>query len=225
MWGNLVNAIDIIIGGAAGTLFNRSLPERFHTIVFQCMGLFVGVLGVSLALKMEKIVLCILSLLIGGLLGELLQLDAQMVKLGNWVKQRLKLKSKRFTEGFVASSLLYCVGAMAILGAIEEGTGNYPSILLTKSVMDGFSAIALSSAMGIGVAFSAFPVFIYQGAITLLAFLFGNLLDEGIIREISAIGGIMLVGLGINLLDIKQLKVVNLLPSLIIICLLWYVFA
>ena len=224
MWGNLVNAIAIIVGGLAGTFFNKSLPERFQSIVFQCMGLFVCVLGVSMALKMEEILLCILSLLTGGLLGELLQLDVQMVKLGDWVKRRLKLKNLRFTEGFVTSSLLYCVGTMSILGAIEEGTGGYPSLLFTKSVMDGFSSIALASALGIGVVFSAFPVLIYQGAITLLAFLFGNLLDAGTIREISAIGGVMLVGLGINLLEIKQLRVVNLLPALIVIGVLRYFF-
>jgi len=148
-----------------------------------------------------------------------------MVKVGDWVRQRLKLNNKRFTEGFVTASLLYCVGAMSILGAIEEGTGNAPSLLLTKAVMDGFSSIALASALGIGVVFSAFPVFIYQGAITLLAFLFGNLLDSGTIHEISAIGGVMLVGLGINLLGIKQLKVVNLLPALIVIGFLRYFFA
>ncbi len=224
MWGNLVNALAIIFGGLLGTLFNKGLSIRFQSIVFQGMGLFVGILGVSMALKMERMLLCVLSLLIGGLLGEWMQLDMQMVRLGNWVKRNLKLKSERFTEGFVTTSLLYCVGAMAILGAIEEGTGQYPTLLLTKAVMDGFSAIALAAALGVGVSFSSLPVFVYQGLLTLLAFFFGSLLDARIINEISALGGIMLVGLGINLLDLKQIKVVNLLPSLIIIIALMYIF-
>ena len=215
--GTLVNAIAIIIGGLIGTVFNRSLPQRYQTIIFQGMGLFIVALGISMSINMEHILICIFSLILGGLTGELLRLDKQVYALGEWVKRSIRVKSERFTEGFVSTSLIYCIGAMAILGAIEEGTGNFPTILLTKSVMDGFSAIAFSAALGIGVIFSALPVAIYQGVITLTVFLFANNIDIAIVNELSAVGGIMLVGIGVNLLEIKDIKVVNLLPALVFV--------
>jgi len=224
MWGTIVNAAAIIAGGLIGTLFNKSLPQRFQTIVFQIMGLSTIVIGIAMALKMKYMLFCILSLLIGGLLGELVRLDIQMDKLSGWVKARVKIKNERFSEGFISSSLLFCVGAMSILGSIEEGSGQYPTLLLTKSVMDGFTSIAFAAAFGVGVIFSAAPVLIYQGLLTLAVMVFGSLLDQSIINELSAVGGIMLIGLGISLLDIKQVKIVNLLPALIFVGLLVWLF-
>ena len=220
MLGNLVNVAAIIVGGLLGTVFNRSLPPRYQAIIFQGMGLFVVVLGVSMAIKMEHILVCVFSLLIGGITGEALKLDQQINVFGEWLKRSLKFKSEKFTNGFVSTSLIYCTGAMAVLGAIEEGTGSFPVILLTKSAMDGFSAIAFAAALGIGVIFSAIPVAIYQGTITLIAFLFADAFNMEIINELSAVGGILLVGLGINILEIKDIKVVNLLPSLVIVIIL-----
>lgn len=217
MWGTIVNATAIIAGGLIGTLFNKSLPQRFQSIVFQAMGLFTILLGVSMALKMEHMLFCVLSLLLGGLLGELLRLDILMDKLSGWIKRKVQIKNERFSEGFINTSLLFCVGAMAILGAIEEGSGQYPNLLLTKSVMDGFSAIAFASVFGVAVIFSSIPVFLYQAALTLLVVLFGSLLSESIINELSAVGGILLIGIGINLLEIKHIRVINLLPSLIFV--------
>jgi uncharacterized membrane protein YqgA involved in biofilm formation len=170
-----------------------------------------------MALKMEHMLLCVLSLLVGGLLGELFRLDVQLDKLSGWVKQKAKIKNERFSEGFISTSLLFCVGAMAILGSIEEGSGQHPNLLLTKSVMDGFSAVAFAAAFGVGVIFSSVPVLIYQGMLTLLVMQFGSLLSASIINELSAVGGVMLIGIGINLLDLKHIKVVNLLPALIFV--------
>jgi len=217
MWGTLVNATAIIIGGFLGTFFNRSLPQRYQAIIFQGMGLFIIALGVSMSIKMEHALISVFSLLLGGLAGELLRLDKQINTLGEWLKRSLRFKSERFTEGFVSASLIYCIGAMAVLGAIEEGTGNYPAILLTKSVMDGFSSVAFAAALGVGVVFSAAPVAIYQGAITLLVLLFADNIDIAIVTELTAVGGILLVGLGINVLEIKNIKVVNLLPALVFV--------
>ena len=224
MWGTLVNALAIIAGGAVGTLLNRNLPVRYHSIVFQAMGLFVIVLGISMAIKMQEMLLCVLALLLGGLLGEWLRLDKQSVRLGDWLKRKLRMKNERFSEGFVNTSLLYCIGAMAILGAIEEGSGLFPTLYLTKSVMDGFSAIAFGAAMGVGVLFSAGPVALYQGSLTGLVLLFGGLMDAAIINEVSALGGLLLVGLGIDLLKIQHIRVVNLLPALLVVIplLLWF---
>ncbi len=225
MWGTVVNAAAIIAGGIIGTFFNKSLPQRFQSIIFQAMGLCTIIIGISMALKMEYMLFCVLSLLVGGLLGELLRLDHQLDKLSSWIKRKVKIKNERFSEGFISTSLLFCVGAMAILGAVEEGSGHHPNLLLTKSVMDGFSSIAFAAAFGVGVIFSSVPVFIYQGTLTLLVILFGSLLSESVINELSAVGGVLLIGLGINLLDIKQIKVLNLLPSLIFVGILVWLFA
>ncbi|MDR0660342.1 MAG: DUF554 domain-containing protein [Prevotellaceae bacterium] len=225
MWGTIVNSAAIIAGGLIGTFFNKSLPKRFQTIVFQAMGLCTIVIGISMALKMDYMLFCVLSLLAGGLLGELLKLDAQIDKLSSRVKRIVKIKNDRFSEGFISTSLLFCVGAMAILGAVEEGSGQYPNLLLTKSVMDGFSSIAFGAAFGIAVIFSSIPVFIYQGLLTFLVILFGNLLSEAIINEVSAVGGVLLIGLGINLLEVVRIKIVNLLPALIFVGALVWLFA
>ena len=224
MFGTIVNTLTIIVGGFLGTVFNRTLQQRYQSIIFQGMGLFIVALGISMSIKMEHVLISVFSLILGGLAGEILKLDQQMNTLGEWLKRRLKFKSERFTEGFISASLIYCIGAMAVLGAIEEGTGSFPNILLTKSVMDGFSSIAFASALGIGVVFSAAPVAIYQGSITLVVFLFANNIDIAIVNELSAVGGILLVGLGINLLEIKNIKVVNLLPALVFVVVLMLIF-
>ena len=224
MLGTVVNTITIIVGGFIGTVFNKTLPQRYQAIIFQGIGLFILALGVSMAIKMEHILISVFSLLLGGLAGEFFKLDKQINTLGEWLKRILRFKSEKFTAGFVSTSLIYCIGAMAILGAIEEGTGNYPAILLTKSVMDGFSSIAFAAALGIGVIFSAASVAVYQGGITVMVFLFADNIDPAIVNELSAVGGILLVGLGINLLEIKDVKVVNLLPALVFVVLLMLVF-
>jgi len=224
MWGTLVNTAAIIAGAILGTVFNRSLPQRYLSIIFQGMGLFVVVLGVSMSIKMEHVLVSVFSLLLGGLTGELLKIDKQLNTFGEWLKRSFRFKNEKFTEGFVSASLIYCIGAMAVLGAIEEGTGNFPAILLTKSVMDGFSSIAFAAVLGIGVMFSSIPVAIYQGIITLIAFLFADTLNMAIVNELSAVGGILIIGLGINILEIKEIKVVNLLPALIFVIVLMLIF-
>ena len=224
MWGNLINTLAIIVGGLMGTVFHRTLPQRYHAIIFQGMGLFIVALGISMSIKMEHALVSVFSLIAGGLTGELLRIDEQLNTFGEWIKRTLKFKSEKFTGGFVSTSLIYCTGAMAVLGAIEEGTGNFPTILLTKAAMDGFSAIAFAAALGIGVIFSAAPVAIYQGTIVLITFLFADALNMDIVNELSAVGGIMIVGLGLNILEIKQIKVVNLLPALVYVIVLMMLF-
>ena len=224
MWGNLINAASIIVGGLIGTVFHRTLPQRYQAIIFQGMGLFIVALGISMSIKMEHVLISVFSLLLGGLTGELLKIDKQINTFGEWLKRSLKFKTEKFTNGFVSASLIFCTGAMAVLGAIEEGTGSFPTILLTKSAMDGFSSIAFAATFGIGVIFSAIPVFIYQGAIVLVAFLFADTVNMEIINELSAVGGMLIVGLGFNILEIKEIKVVNLLPSLIFVIVFMMIF-
>ena len=225
MWGTIVNTAAIIAGGTVGLFLNKNLPQRYQAIIFQALGLFTLVLGVSMALKMEQALLCILSLILGGITGELLNLEVRLERLSNRLKAKVKIGNERFTEGFITSTLLFCVGAMAIVGAVEEGSGNYPSIFLTKSVMDGFSSIALAAAMGVGVLFSSLIVFGYQAGLTALVIFFGNLLSSSIINEVAAVGGILIVGLGINLLKLANIKIVNLLPSIVIVGVMVWIFA
>ena len=224
MWGNLINAVAIIVGGLIGTVFHSALPQRYQAIIFQGMGLFIVVLGITMSIKMEHVLLSVFSLLLGGLTGEFLRLDKQLNAFGEWLRRSLKFKSGKFTKGFVSTSLIYCTGAMAVLGAIEEGTGKFPTILLAKSAMDGFSSIAFAAVLGIGVCFSSIPVVIYQGTIVLITFLFSDMFNMAIVNELSAVGGILIVGLGINILEIKEIKVVNMLPSLVFIIVLMIIF-
>jgi len=224
MTGTFINAGAILVGSIIGISIHSRLPERFTKIVFQGIGLFTLFLGVYMGLKTNNFFLIIISLVIGGILGELLHLDIKINQMGDFLKSRFKSENSKFSEGLVTSFLLFCMGSVTILGAIEEGLGGKPNLLLAKSVLDGASSIALAAAFGFGVAFSIIPLLIYQGGITLLAVYFGNFFSEPIINELTSVGGIILIGLGINILEIKQLKIINLLPSLVIIIILAYFF-
>ena len=225
MTGTLINVAAVIAGSAAGLLLNKKLPERYVSVVFQAIGLFTLFLGVKMALASEEILLLIFSLVLGSLTGEALKLNRKIERFSNYLKKRLKTGNERFSEGLISAFLLYCMGSMTILGAIEEGLGDEPRLLLAKSVMDGFSSIALASAMGIGVMFSAVPLLIYQGGITLFAEYFQEHATNIYINELSAVGGIMLLGLGLSILNIKNLNIVNMLPALIFSVILVYFFA
>ena len=224
MTGTLINAAAIIIGSIIGTSLNKKLPERFIKIVFQAIGLFTLFIGVFMALKTNNMFLMIISIVSGGIIGEWINIDKFINRFGNNMKSRLKSNNSKFSEGLVTAFLLFCMGSVTILGAIEEGLGGKPNLLLAKSVLDGISSIALAAALGFGVAFSVIPLLIYQGGLTLLAAYFGDYFAESIINELTGIGGLMLIGLGIHILEIKQLKILNMLPALIIIVVLVYFF-
>jgi len=181
-------------------------------------------LGISMSLKTTHIMHMIFALIIGSVIGELLRLDRLMERLGGFLKDRLSIGNEKFTEGLLTAFLLYCMGSLTILGAIEEGMGGSSQLLLIKSLMDGVSSIALASGLGIGVLFSAVPLLIYQGGITLLASGFGEFFPEVMVLELSAVGGILLIGLGINILELKKINVMNMLPALVmIVVLLWLI--
>lgn len=224
MTGTLINAAAIIVGGSIGLILHSRLPERFSKIVFQGLGLFTLFLGVSMALKTNEFLIMIFSVLIGSVAGEAMRLEDWVNRLSETIKEKLSLKGGRFTEGLVTAFLLFCVGSMTILGAIEEGLGDEPNLLLAKSVMDGFSSIALTAAMGIGVIFSIVPLIIYQGGLTLAASWAGDYFDIAVINELTALGGILLLGLGLKILEIKSIKVINMLPSLVIVVVLAWLF-
>ena len=188
------------------------------------MGIFTIFLGISMALKSTHILHMVMALITGALIGEALNLQQGMEHFGDWLKHKIKFKNDKFTDGLLTAFLLYCVGSMTIIGAIEEGLGNPPRLLLIKSLMDGVSSIALGSGLGIGVSFSVIPLFIFQGGLTLLAMFFGDFFPDVMITELTAVGGILLIGLGIDILEIKKIKVMNMLPALIMIILfIWLV--
>lgn len=217
MTGTLINVGTVLLGSTIGLLIHSRLPERYTKIMFQVFGLFTIFLGIKMALETNNIMVMIFSLLIGTLLGEWWNLEKGMDRLAGFIKRKVKSKNEKFSEGFVTAFLVFCMGSMTILGAIEEGLGDKPNLLLTKSLMDGFSSMALASALGIGVLFSVIPLLIYQGGLTLFAAYISDILSPEVVAELSAVGGILLVGLGFILLDIKKIRVMNMLPSLVIV--------
>lgn len=215
MTGTLINVVAVVIGSAAGLLLKSRLPEKVSNIVFQGIGLVTIFFGVAMAIRSQNWVVLILSVVSGAVVGQLLNLDDRMNRVGERLKKSLKISHQRFTEGMVTAFLLFCMGSLTVLGALEEGMNQNSELLIAKSVMDGFSSIALSAAMGIGVMFSVIPLLIYQGSITLFAGSLQHIISEPLLLEITASGGILLIGMGINILEIKKIPVLNLLPALV----------
>jgi uncharacterized protein len=222
--GTLINVAAVIVGGVLGLLFRSRLPERITHTFFQAIGLFTLFLGFSMSLKTNNPLLLVFSLIMGALVGTMLRLQERMESAGNQIQKRFKIKGGQFSEGMVTAFLMFCMGSMTILGAIEEGLGNEPKLLLIKSLMDGFSSIALVAALGVGVIFSVIPLLIYQGGLTLLAAWVGDAMSDMMIDELTATGGILLIGLGITILGIKKIEVLNLIPALLFIVPLVYFF-
>ena len=215
--GTLLNVITVAAGSAIGMVVGNRIPEKITKGVFQALGLFTLVLGVNMAIKGQMLMAIVFSLIIGTILGEWMSIESAVDGLSDKIKTRLKLENSKFSEGLLTAFLLYCIGSMTILGAIDEGMGKGSEILMTKAIMDGFSSIALASVFGLGVGMSVIPLFIFQGGITLLAYMLGDFIAPEVITELTAVGGILLVGLGINILEIKKIRIMNMLPSLIVI--------
>ncbi len=215
--GSVVNALAIVIGAVIGFLLHGRLPENMRRIVFQGLGLCVVVIGMQMALRGENFLPVALSVLMGGILGEYLRLEERFSALAGRLKALLRSGNARFVEGLVNASLIYCIGAMAILGSFDEGIRGDHSILFTKSLLDGFAAIALASTYGSGVPFAAVPVFLYQGTLTVFAGFFQPWFSEYLIAQLTATGGVLVLGIGINLLGVTTICLSSLLPSLAVI--------
>jgi uncharacterized protein len=214
MIGTLVNTGSVIVGSMIGLLLHARLPQRYTRVVFQAIGLFTLFVGVAMALKTSSYLILIFSLTVGSIIGEWINLDKWINLAGEGMRRKLKFSDERFSDGLVTAFLLFCMGSMTVLGAFEEGLGNKPNLLLAKSLMDGMASIALASAFGIGVLFAAIPLLIYQSALTFFASGLGNLLTESMVSEITATGGVMMIGLAFGILEIKKIRVINMLPSL-----------
>ncbi|MBU4446595.1 MAG: DUF554 domain-containing protein [Candidatus Marinimicrobia bacterium] len=224
MLGTIVNAGTVILGSIIGLMLHKRLPEKITTIVFQGIGLFTLFLGFTMAAKTNHYLIMIFSIVIGSIIGQLLSIDSALDRFSDYLKQKVRSDNDKFTDGLITAFLLFCMGSMTILGAFEEGLGGRPNLLLSKSMLDGFSSVALSAGLGIGVIFSVIPLLIYQGGLTLFAGWLGEFFNEIVIDEMSAVGGLILIGLGINILEIKEIKVVNMLPGLLVAVILAYIF-
>jgi len=222
MIATFINCATVLLGSLIGLLLHKKITESFKTIVYTGAGLIALVLGMKMAFSTTKIVFMALALISGGILGEWWKIEGGILKLGEFLKNRFARNEsgKDFSYGFLNASVLFCVGAMTLVGAFKAGAEGDYELILTKSVMDGFMAVMLTAAMGIGVAFSALTILVYQGGITLLANQLKPLVNDLLLGELTGIGGVLVLMIGMNLLGLSKIKTANYLPGLLIIIIL-----
>ena len=218
MLATFINAALILAGSAIGLLFRNRISQRFAAVVTHALGLCVMGIGITSLVGTENTLCVIICMVVGTLLGEALRIEERLDGAGVLLRDKLIRGegSSRFTEGFVTASILYCVGSMAVMGAMEAGINHDYSILISKGVIDGVTSISFAAAMGIGVAFSVVPLVLYQGALTLICAAAGQGMDPAVITEMSAVGGTIILGIGVNMLGLApvKLKVGNMLPAI-----------
>ncbi len=232
MLGTLINVITVIVGGVLGTTLGGRLPERVRETVLHGLGLVTLTIGVQLTLQTKNIIIVMGSILVGAIVGEWWRLEDKLQGLGEWLQARVQGKAApvhepggagekagpatNFVQGFVMASLVFCVGPMSILGSIQDGlTGDF-SLLAIKSLLDGFAALAFASTLGIGVVCSILTIIVYQGGLTLAAGQVQQLLTEPMIAEMTATGGVLIIGIGLLLLEIKRIRLANFLPAIVV---------
>jgi uncharacterized protein len=222
MIGTLLNIAAVLVGGSLGTLVGARLPERVRETVLWALGLFTIALGIKMFFDSQNSLIVLGSALLGCLLGEWLNIEAALKRLGGWLEARFARRANtdgtaRFIKGFVSASLVFCVGPMTILGAIQDGlTGNY-ELLAIKSLLDGFAALAFSASLGVGVLFSVVVILVYQGGLSLLAGLAQSWLTTPMINEMTATGGLLVMAIGVGpLFELRPIRVANYLPALVI---------
>ncbi len=199
-----------------GLLIGARVAEKIKTIVMHALGLATLLIGFKMAFKTENILLIIGSLAIGGIIGEILKLEEGLERVGDFVKRKVKSESGSFVLGFVTSSLVFCLGPMTIVGSIQDGVSGDASVLYAKSLLDGFASMVFASSLGVGVLFSSLTVLLFQGGLTLLGSRLSFLLRPEVLNELTATGGLIIVGIGIYLLGIKRIKVGSFLPALVV---------
>ncbi|ARI75536.1 DUF554 domain-containing protein [Halobacillus mangrovi] len=220
--GTLVNGACIFLGTLLGLFFTK-IPERFKETVMSGVGLAVILIGLQMAFHTENIVVVLLSLLFGAIFGEAIHLEEKLEYIGRWIEQRFTKPEQESTiaQGFITASLIFVIGALAVIGALDSGLRNDHEVLITKAIIDGFVALVLTSTLGVGVIFSVVPVVMYEGSIALLATQIDRWIPQDIldlfIVEMTATGGLLIVAIGLNLLKLTQIRVANLLPSLLLV--------
>jgi hypothetical protein len=228
MTGTFINVTAIIVGGLLGIFFGDRLSDNLKNTVIAGLGLFTAAIGFQMFLKAENPLIVLGALIVGGLIGEWWKIETRVQSLGIWLEKRVtggsEGSSSHFVRGFLSASLLFCTGPMAVLGSISDGLrGDYLTLSI-KSILDGFISIAFASTLGIGVAFSALPIFVYQGSISLLAAQLNSIMSNSMMNEMTATGGILLIGIGISsLLEIKKIRIGSFLPALIVAPLISYI--
>ena len=215
--GSIVNASSVIIGSIIGIYFGSFLSEKIRKAIFQIIGLFTLGLGMQMSLKTNQFLILLVTLILGTVIGESVSIEKAIESMSNKLKIKLQSENKLFSEGLITAFLLYCIGSMTFIGSIEEGIHQDRTLIYTKSLMDGITSILLSSSFGTGVLFSAIPLLIFQSVLTLGAYYFESYLHPELITEISAVGGIIIIGIGLNILEITKIKVSNILPALLLI--------
>ncbi|MCL2763383.1 MAG: DUF554 domain-containing protein [Treponema sp.] len=218
MLGPLVNALVVVVCSLIGCFLVKKIPERFEDHIKKALGLAIIFVGIKGALENQNILLLIMSIAVGAVLGELIDIDKWMNRFGRWAERKLGMSGPEssFSKGFVSASILFCTGSMAIVGSMQSGLQGNHEMLFAKSILDGSISLVFGASMGIGVAFSALSVLVYQGGIALAAQAISGLLTEEIIREMSAVGSLIIAGIGFNFLGIKEIKVANLIPAVFI---------
>lgn len=218
MLGTIVNCLTIVIGAFIGLFFKGSINKKVSDTIMSGLALCVIYIGISGAIKGNNTIIMIISIAIGGFIGEAIDIDKKLENLGRKIEKRFNKNGGKISiaQGFVTATLLFCVGAMAIVGSLESGLNNNHSTLYAKSVLDGISSIIFASTLGVGVMLSAIIVFIYQGSITLAASFLSVLLSDTAINNMTAVGSLLIIGLGLNMLGISKIKVSNLLPAVLI---------
>jgi hypothetical protein len=216
MYAALINGIAVAIAALCGVLFKNKINEKYTSAILIGLAIVVAIIGINYAIATEDVLGMILCITVGIFLGEWIGIEKHLQNLGDKLKKRFSAESgnnNTFTEGFVASSLLFCIGPMAIIGSLQAGTIGDPTIILSKTVIDCIAALSFAVVLGIGVVFSGVSVLLYQGLITLLAVWVSPYLGNAIITEMSAIGGVLMIGISINMLGIKKIRVGNMLPA------------
>jgi uncharacterized protein len=222
LFGSVVNALLIIIGAVIGR-FLHNIPERMKETVMYGIGLAVSVIGIQMTFESTQILIVIVSIVVGAVMGEWIDLDAKINKLGQWIESKMPKKKEGpgVAQGFVTATLIFVIGSMAIIGAIDSGLRNDHDVLLMKGIIDGFTSIILSSTLGIGVAIAAVPVFLYQGIITLFSTQISKYIPDELlnffISEMTATGGLMILAIGLNLIGLTKIRVANLIPGIIVV--------
>lgn len=222
--GTLANAVLIIIGSLIGRIF-KQIPEKMKDTVLSIIGLSIALLGIQMGFESNNFIILIISLVIGTIIGEWLNLEQRMIRLGKWIesffKKRQGPSEQSIAEGFVTASLIFVIGSMAVIGALDSGLRNEHNVLITKGIIDGFTAIFLSSTLGIGVLLSAVPVFLYEGLIALFSGVISAYVPQAaldmFIEEMTATGGVMILAIGLNVAGLTKIRAANLLPGIIVV--------
>lgn len=213
-FGVIINVMAISLGGLTGFMLGKRFPQKIEKTVMSTLGLIVTIIGLQMALETQNVLIMTLSLILGGLLGELLNIENNLLSWGKAVEGKFKNQKGNLANAFVFATLLYGIGAMAIMGSLESGLTGKHSILLTKALLDGVTAIAFSATMGIGISFSAIPILVYQGALVFLAQNVAPYLTAAVINELTAVGGVLIIAIGLNILRLIELPIANLLPAI-----------